>query len=125
MPESEMKVNSLPSSENTWLWLVKIITGPILIILLLIHFVVNHFIGQNGLLSYADVIAYYKNPIIPIMEMLFLITVVSHSLFGMRGIILDLRPSRGTMKVIDFVLLLGGATAVVYGMWLALTIASM
>jgi succinate dehydrogenase hydrophobic anchor subunit len=112
------------SGENTWLWLIKIVTGPLLVVLLLIHFIVNHFIGQNGLLTYADVVAYYQNPIVPIMEICFLAAVVTHSLSGLRGIFLDLKPSRGLLKIADWAFVLVGVLAVVYGAWLALTIAS-
>jgi succinate dehydrogenase / fumarate reductase, membrane anchor subunit len=117
---------SLPKSgENTWLWLIKIVTGPLLVVLLLVHFIVNHFIGENGLLTYADVIAYYKNPLIPVMEICFLAAVVTHSLSGLRGIFLDLNPSRSLLKAVDWLLVIVGIVAVVYGAWLALTIASM
>lgn len=117
---------SMPKSgENSWLWLVKIITGPLLILLITIHFIVNHFIGQNGLLTYADVIAYYKNPLIPVMEICFLAAVVTHSLSGLRGIFLDLKPSRSLLKAVDWILVSVGILAVSYGTWLALIIASM
>lgn len=121
---TSQNISAPKSGENTWLWLVKIITGPLLIIFILIHFIVNHFVAENGLLTYADVIAYYKNPLIPTMEICFLAAVVTHSLIGLRGIILDLKPSRGVLKVIDWVLVIGGIVVVIYGMWLALTIAS-
>ena len=110
--------------ENMWLWLVKMITGPILVILLLIHFIVNHFIAETGLLTYADVVAYYRNPVIPVMEILFLATVVTHSLIGLRGILLDLNPARRLLKVIDGGLILAGITAIAYGVWLVLVIVS-
>ena len=116
-------ISAPKSGENTWIWLLKITTGPLLLIILGIHLVVNHFIGQTGLMTYADVIAYYRNPIIPAMEILFLISVVTHSLSGLRGIILDLKPSRNALKMIDWVMVLLGIAAVVYGTWLALTIA--
>jgi succinate dehydrogenase / fumarate reductase membrane anchor subunit len=112
------------AGENMWLWLVKMITGPLLVILLLIHFIVNHFIAETGLLTYADVVAYYRNPLIPIMEILFLTTVVTHSLIGLRGIILDLNPARRLLKVIDWGLVVAGIAAISYGVWLALVIAS-
>lgn len=112
------------SGENSWLWLIKIVTGPLLIVLIVIHLIVNHFIGQNGLLTYTDVIAYYKNPIIPIMEICFLVAVVAHSLSGLRGIFLDLKPSRTILKVADWVLGTVGVGSVVYGIWLVVTIAS-
>ncbi len=112
------------SGENIWLWLIKIATGPLLIIFILIHFIVNHFAAEGGLMTYADVLAYYKNPLIPAMEILFLATVVTHALSGLRGIILDLNPARNTLKIIDWILILVGITAVSYGTWLALIIAT-
>ena len=57
-----MNAKSAPkSNETTWLWLIKIVTGLLVIILLLVHFVVNHFLADGALLSYDDVIAYFSN----------------------------------------------------------------
>ena len=67
------------SGEGFWLWLAKIITGGFLIIILGIHLVVNHLVGTTGLLTWTDVVKYYSHPIIPIMEIAFLIFVVTHS----------------------------------------------
>ena len=79
--------------ENTWLWLIKIVTGPLLVIVLVLHFTVNHYLGSmsSGLMTYDDVIQYFQNPIIPAIEILFLITVVTHCLIGLRGIVLDMK----------------------------------
>ena len=115
---------SLTSGENVWLWIVKILTGPLLVILLFIHLIVNHYIGQTGLLTYADVVAYYQNPIIPIMEICFLAVVVTHSLIGLRGIILDLKPARMILKIVNWAFVILGITSVSYGVWLILVIAS-
>lgn len=117
-------VSAPRAGETMWLWLVKMITGPILVVLLLIHFVVNHFIAETGLLTYADVVAYYRNPIVPAMEILFLVTVVTHALIGLRGILLDLNPARRLLKVMDWGLVLTGIAAIAYGIWLALVIVS-
>jgi succinate dehydrogenase / fumarate reductase membrane anchor subunit len=84
----------------------------------LIHLVVNHFVAEGGLLTYADVVAYYRIPIIPIMEIAFLIIVVSHALIGLRSIILDLRPSRQTLTAINWLFVVIGIVSVVYGIWL-------
>ena len=113
--------------ENTWLWLIKIVTGPLLLIVLGLHFVVNHYMGSlsSGLMTYDDVIQYFQNPIIPAIEILFLITVVTHSLIGLRGIVLDMNPSRTVLSVVTWLLMILGVSSVVYGIWLALTIASL
>ncbi len=124
MAQNTQYVSTPRTSENTWLWMIKILTGPLLVILLFIHLLVNHFLGQTGLLTYADVVAYYRNPIIPIMEILFLATVVTHSLIGLRGILLDLNPARRLLKVIDGGLILLGIAALTYGIWLVLAIVS-
>lgn len=106
------------SGENVWIWLVKIITGLGIIVLLIIHFIVNHFVAEGGLLTHADVVAYYTNPWVILMEAVFLAFVVSHALIGTRSIILDLKPSPGVLRVIDWSFTLVGVVSVVYGLWL-------
>jgi succinate dehydrogenase / fumarate reductase membrane anchor subunit len=104
--------------EGAWLWLAKVLSGVMVFALLIVHLVVNHMVAQGGLLSYGDVIAYYANPIIPVMEGVFLVFVVTHALLGVRGIILDLNPSRAVMYGLDVILSGIGAVAIVYGIWL-------
>jgi succinate dehydrogenase hydrophobic anchor subunit len=127
MSQSTSSYVSAPRpGETTWLWLVKIVTGPLLILVLILHLIVNHYIGSlpSGLMTYNDIVHYYQNPIIPAIEILFLITVVIHSLIGLRGIILDMNPSRAILRVVTWVLSLFGVFSVGYGIWLVLTIAS-
>lgn len=112
--------------ENTWLWLIKIVTGPLLLIVLGLHLTVNHYMGSNasGLMTQDEVIRYFQNPIIPAIEILFLITVVTHSLLGLRGIVLDMNPSRTILNAVTWLLVILGVSSVVYGIWLALRIAA-
>jgi succinate dehydrogenase / fumarate reductase membrane anchor subunit len=128
-----MSQSTFPSSvsgprlgENTWIWLIKIVTGPLLLIVLGLHFTVNHYLGSmsSGLMTYDDVIRYFQNPIIPAIEILFLVTVVTHSLIGLRGIVLDMNPSRNVLSIVTWLLVVLGVSSVGYGLWLALTIAS-
>jgi succinate dehydrogenase hydrophobic anchor subunit len=115
---------SVPKTrEGTWLWLYKIVAGLLIVILLGVHFVVNHLVAPNGLLSYDDVIRYYQVPIIPIMEIAFLAFVVSHALVGLRSIILDLNPSNLVLKIVDILFVLVGTGFVAYGIWLVVVIA--
>jgi succinate dehydrogenase / fumarate reductase membrane anchor subunit len=129
-----MSQSTFPSSvsgprpgETTWIWLIKIVTGPLLLLVLGLHFTVNHYMGSmsSGLMTYADVIRYFQNPIIPAIEILFLVTVVTHSLIGFRGIVLDMNPSRSILNIVTWLLVLLGISSVGYGIWLALTIASL
>lgn len=110
--------------ETSWLWLYKILAGGLIVILLGVHFIVNHLVAPGGLLTYADVIAYYKVPIVPVMEIAFLIFVVSHALVGLRSIVLDLNPSDQALKWVDWVLWLVGIVACAYGIWLVFVIAA-
>jgi succinate dehydrogenase membrane anchor subunit len=116
---------SVPKSgEGAGLWFLKILTGLLIIIILGVHFTVNHMLGSvAGLLSYEDVLRYYaQNPIIPIMEMLFILFVIPHSLLGLRSILLDLKPSPGALKTINWVFVIVGVIAVVYGIGLILVL---
>jgi len=110
------------SIENVWLWLLKIASGIVIFFILGAHLVVNHFIAEGGLLSFADVVAYYQNPLIPLMEGLFLVFVITHSLLGVRGILLDLDPPPGVRRVVDVVLILIGLTATGYGIGVLLAV---
>lgn len=112
--------------ENTWLWLIKIVTGPLLLVILGLHLTVNHYLGSmsSGLMTYDDVIRYFQNPLIVAIEILFLVTVVTHSLIGLRGIVLDMNPSRSILRLITWLLVILGVSSVGYGIWLALAIAS-
>ncbi len=112
------------SGENVWLWLFKIVSGVLIVVILILHFIVNHTIVQGGLLTWADVVAYYHNPIVPIMEGIFVVLVVPHALIGLRGIFLDLRPARALLRVVDWLMIVVGGVAIVYGLWLLVTITS-
>lgn len=117
-----MTTTSPKPTENAWLWLFKIVSGVLIVVILIIHLIVNHFTAPEGLLSWAEVVAYYQNPLIPLMEGIFLVFVVSHSLTGLRSILLDLKPSRSLLSVIDAVLTIFGVSAIGYGIWLLLAI---
>src|SRR5512141_2165343 len=69
---SSMSQSTLSSSvsgprpgENTWIWLIKIATGPLLVLVLILHLIVNHYLGsmQSGLMTYDDVVRYFQNPV--------------------------------------------------------------
>lgn len=114
------------AGENAWLWLAKMITGPLLVLILALHLIVNHYMGSahSGLMTYNDIVAYFRNPLIPLIEIIFVTTVVTHSLLGVRGVILDMNPPQNVLAWVNAVLLLVGCSAIGYGIWLALVIAS-
>ena len=110
------------SGEGAGTWFIKILTGFLVIVILLIHLVVNHLIVEGGLLTYADVVQYYQKAIVPIMEIFFLVFVVTHALLGLRSVILDLHPSNKMLKAINYGLISLGTVSIVYGIWLVIVI---
>ncbi len=126
MPSSFKSVSGPRPGETAWLWLIKIITGPLLLVVLALHLVVNHYLGStsSGLMTYDDVIVYFQNPLIPAIEILFVVVVVMHSLIGLRGILLDMNPSRRVLSIATWLLALLGVASISYGVWLAIVIAS-
>lgn len=109
--------------ESVFLWLYKIISGLFIVVLLGVHFIVNHLVAPEGLLTYQDVVRYYTHPIVPIMEVAFLCFVVSHALDGLRSILLDLNPSDRLLKIMDWIFVVVGVGSIAYGVWLVLLIA--
>lgn len=118
----ESSISRPKPREGAGLWLVKVLGGFLIVFLLGLHFVINHLVAPNGLLNWADVVAYYQNPIIPIVEVMFLVVVVAHSLIGVRGILLDMNPSERVLRVLDVLFWIVGAAAVVYGAWLIMVV---
>jgi len=110
--------------EGALLWLAKILTGVLLIVVIIIHQIANHLIVEGGLMTYADVVVYFQNPIIVAMEIFFVIFVVAHALMGLRSVILDLNPSRAALTIVNWLFVLLGSGAIIYGIYLALEIAS-
>lgn len=123
--ETLSKPLSTPKTgENSWLWLLKLVTGVLIFGLIVIHLVVNHLVAATGLLTYNQVLSYYQVRIVPIMESFFIALVVTHSMLGLRSIVLDLNPSHAVMKIVDVLFLLIGASTFVYGIWLIQVIVS-
>lgn len=119
-----MMLSARKPQESSWLWLAKILSGVLVVVLILIHVVVNHLVVQGGLLDYAQVIAYVSTPGIAVLETCFLVVVVTHSLIGARSIVLDLNPSQNVVKVMDVFLVILGVGAILYGVWLMQLIAA-
>lgn len=113
-----MNLTQPKPGETVWLWLLKIISGLLVFVLLAVHFIVNHYLAPNGLLGFQEVVEYYQNPLVPIMEGVFLVLLISHSLIGMRGIFLDMNLKRNAYRVLDIILWMLGIMASVYGIWL-------
>src|SRR5919109_1520452 len=76
-----------PKASSAWYW--QMFTGIALVLLLGLHFIANHFIAKGGIRDFADVVSYLRNPIILILEVLFLVVVATHAMLGVRAIVID------------------------------------
>lgn len=107
-------------------WIATTLTGVGLLILLTVHMVANHFVVESvgGLRSYRQVLEYIANPAIFSIEALFLLFVTVHAMLGLRGVLLDLDPSRRVQRWIDIGLVTLGLLTLAYGYLLIGTLAS-
>ena len=105
-----------PKASSSWLW--QVITGIALVILLGLHIIAQHFIARGGLRNFADVLAYMRNPIFLVLEVLFLIVVAAHAMLGVRAILLDFGLSARAEKRLSQALTVVGTLTVIYGLWL-------
>jgi succinate dehydrogenase cytochrome b556 subunit len=102
----------------SWSWMWQVFTGVALLVLLGLHFIANHFIAKGGLRDFADVVSYLRNPIILVLEVLFLVAVTTHAMLGVRAIVLDFGLSDRAEKRLSQVLTVVGVLTVGYGLWL-------
>ncbi len=106
----------------TTVWIIQAVTGLLLIFLLGLHMIAHHFIVEGGLRTYQDVIDYISNPVIFVLEILFLIVVTPHAMLGLQGIVLDLGPSESTKRVIVWFFRILTVVVLGYGIWLAVAL---
>lgn len=109
-----------PKASSTWYW--QLITGIALVLLLGLHFIANHFIAKGGIRDFADVVSYLRNPIVLVLEVLFLISVATHAMLGIRAIVIDFGISAIAEKRLSQALVAIGVLTVAYGLWLTWTI---
>ena len=109
---------------RVWRWTT--FSGLALLVLVTVHMVAHHFVvaSVGGLRSYRQVLEYLSSPLIIASESLFLVTVTTHAMLGLRGVLLDLGPSETARRRIDRALVALGALTVAYGFLLIGTLAS-
>ena len=110
-----------PDSAAT-IWIIQAISGLLLILLLGLHMIAHHYIVEGGLRTYQDVVDYISNPVVFVLEVLFLIVVTPHAMLGLQGIIMDLGPSESAKRTIVWVFRILTILVLGYGIWLALAL---
>jgi succinate dehydrogenase hydrophobic anchor subunit len=111
-------------SRPTWGWILQAVTGALVLILVTLHMIANHFVVAGGLRDFADVVAYLSNPVVVVLEVLFLVVVTAHGLLGLRAVLFDFGLGPRLEAAITRVLAVLGVAIVAYGLWLTWTITS-
>lgn len=78
-------INLSKQDTGHWLWFLQRLTGILLVITLLIHFVVMHFTayGSGDAYTYARVVSRLQNPWYKLLDMCFLTFAVFHGFHGL------------------------------------------
>jgi succinate dehydrogenase hydrophobic anchor subunit len=107
----------------TFAWLAQVISGVLLLVLLTVHMVAQHFVVEGGLRTYADVVAWIRNPVVFAVEALLLVCVTWHGIAGVHAVLLDLGLRGRTERIVAQVLLGVAVVTTMYGLWLLYRIA--
>ncbi len=96
-----------------WGW--QAITGALVLVLVTLHMIANHFVVQGGLRDYQQVIDYITNPVILPLETLFLVVVSWHGLLGLRAVIFDFGLSARAERIVTRAFVIVWLVTIVYG----------
>jgi succinate dehydrogenase hydrophobic anchor subunit len=80
--------------------------------------VAQHFLVEGGLRTYADVVAYLRQPLALVAEIGLLASVIIHAALGVRAILVELLPSDRALRRASWVLGAVAVAAFAYGIGL-------
>jgi len=113
-----------PGRSGSLAWIFQVISGVLLLLLLGVHIVTQHFVVKGGLRDYAQVLSYLSNPAVLAVESLFVLVLIWHAMLGLRAVLLDFGfGHRGQALITRGVIALGAVTAA-YSFWLIATLAA-
>ncbi|MEI6451157.1 MAG: hypothetical protein WCP98_14615 [Actinomycetes bacterium] len=105
------------SRGGMWPWLGQRVTAVLVIVTIMVHLVLTHFIAI-GELSFDNIGARLAGGAVLVNDIVLLVAVVYHGLNGLRMVVLDWGlASRGGRRLFDVVLWLVGVSSIVYGIW--------
>ena len=102
---------AIRGGDSFW-WFFQRISGVALIVLLLMHFLVMHFVGE---LNFADVSARVNMPLWKVIDLCFLVLALWHGLYGLWLITGDYLELAWLRMLVFFGLSLGGIGLLVMG----------
>jgi succinate dehydrogenase hydrophobic anchor subunit len=102
----------------TFAWVAQVTSGVLLLVLLTVHMVAQHFVVSGGLRTYDQVIDWIRNPVVFVVEALLLVCVTWHGIAGVHAILLDLGLRGRAERITARVLLDLAVVTILYGLWL-------
>jgi succinate dehydrogenase hydrophobic anchor subunit len=119
---SEERVAPVTRARSGLLWLVQAIAGALLLAFLGIHLVAQHLLVPGGLRSFADVVAYMRNPVALVSEIGLLASVLVHAGLGLRASLVDVVGEPRTLARISWLIAVAGTAIFGYAVWLTLRV---
>jgi succinate dehydrogenase cytochrome b556 subunit len=113
-----------PGRSGSLAWIFQVISGALLLFLLGVHIVTQHFVVKGGLRDYAQVVSYLSNPAVLAIESLFVIVLIWHAMLGLRAVLFDFGFGHRGQAVITWGVAILGAVTAAYSFWLIATIAA-
>lgn len=107
---------------SPWAWILQAVSGIVLLVTVTLHMAAQHFGGSEGILTYAEVVAYLRRPAVFVLETLFAAVVIFHALAGIRAILLDLGVSDAQDRRITLGFAALGALLFLYTLVLTVTV---
>jgi fumarate reductase subunit D len=107
------------------LWVVKAVSGVLLIVFLGIHLVAQHLLAPGGLRDFQSVVDYLHQPIALIAEMGLVVAVIVHVALAIRSLLIELVHDRGILRVANYLIAVAAVGIFVYTVWITLTIVAL
>jgi succinate dehydrogenase hydrophobic anchor subunit len=108
------------------IWRATALSGVAVLVLVTVHMVAHHFVVDEigGLRTYPQVLDYIANPVIFVLECLFLVVVTIHAMLGVRSVLFDLGLSARAQRLVSRGLTVLGTATIAYGFALIGVLAS-
>ncbi len=103
------------SKRSFWLWFLQRVSSVGLIVVLLFHMVVLHYVVSSAEITLDNTQERLKSFLFIIVDSLLLGLGLFHGLNGVRNVAYDYFPKPGTRKVISNMLLIVGVIVFVWG----------
>jgi succinate dehydrogenase cytochrome b556 subunit len=109
---------------GTTAWILQVVSGVLLVVLLGVHIVTQHFVVKGGLRDYAQVVSYLSSPAVLAVESLFVLVLIWHAMLGLRAVLLDFGFGRRGQAWITYGVTALGVVTAGYSFWLIAAIAA-